>query len=301
MTWVVRTADDPRAATSYARAAIHAVDANLGVSDVATMEQVLADSTSDRRLNMLLFALLGGLALALATVGVYGVVAYSVTQRTHEIGVRMAIGARPADVVRMMLREGGRLAVVGVAVGSVDRARGRAADSRSAVRGQRHRSADVRRRRRRAARRRAPRELHPRPPRHARRSDDRPCGASRESSNSELGNLKNSRLRHTDLPTSNSITFNRDPRPDDQQRRARAARARGSVCARASRIDRVEADVEAEREVRLDEPARAAAVVDRLQPLGIRRVVLLSFRHQRPGRLPEPAAQIAPPVAVCRN
>jgi putative ABC transport system permease protein len=119
MTWVVRTAGDPRAAVGDARAAIHAVDASLGISDVATMEQVLADSTSDRRLNMLLFALLGGLALALATVGVYGVVAYSVTQRTHEIGVRMAIGARPADVVGMVLREGGRLAVGGVAVGSV--------------------------------------------------------------------------------------------------------------------------------------------------------------------------------------
>jgi putative ABC transport system permease protein len=119
MTWVVRTADDPRAATSYARAAIRAVDAKLGISDVATMGQVLADSTSDRRLNMLLFALLGSLALALATVGVYGVVAYSVSQRTHEIGVRMAIGARPADVVRMMVGEGGRLAVAGVAVGSV--------------------------------------------------------------------------------------------------------------------------------------------------------------------------------------
>ena len=119
MTWVVRTSGDPRAATSYARAAIHAVDASLGISDVATMEQVLADSTSDRRLNMLLFALLGGLAVALATVGVYGVVAYSVTQRTHEIGVRMAIGATPADVVRMVLREGGRLAMVGVASGSV--------------------------------------------------------------------------------------------------------------------------------------------------------------------------------------
>jgi len=119
MTWVVRTADDPRAATSFARAAIHAVDAKLGVSDIATMDQVLADSTSDRRLNMLLFALLGSLALALATIGVYGVVAYSVSQRTHEIGVRMAIGARPADLVRMMVGEGGRLAIAGVAVGSV--------------------------------------------------------------------------------------------------------------------------------------------------------------------------------------
>lgn len=119
MTWAVRTTDDPRAVISYARSAVHAVDANLGISDVATMEQVLADSTSDRRLNMLLFTLLGGLALALATIGVYGVVSYSVSQRTHEIGVRMAIGAKPGDVVRMMLGEGGRLAVAGVAAGSV--------------------------------------------------------------------------------------------------------------------------------------------------------------------------------------
>ena len=119
LTWVLRTAADPLAATGHARAAIHAVDPSLGISDVATMEQVMSDSTSDRRLNLLLFALLGGLALALATVGVYGVVAYSVTQRTHEIGVRMAIGARPGDVVRMVLGEGGRLAVAGVAVGSV--------------------------------------------------------------------------------------------------------------------------------------------------------------------------------------
>lgn len=118
MTWVVRTSGDPLAATSYARAAIRAVDPGLGVSDIATMEQVLTDSTSDRRLNMLLFTLLGGLALALAAVGVYGVVAYSVTQRTHEIGVRMAIGARPADVPRMVIGEGGRLAVTGVLIGS---------------------------------------------------------------------------------------------------------------------------------------------------------------------------------------
>jgi putative ABC transport system permease protein len=117
MTWVVRTVGDPLAATSYARAAIAAVDPNLGISDVETMEQVVADATSDRRLNMLLFLLLGGLALALAAIGVYGVVAYSVTQRTHEIGVRMAIGARSGDVARMVLRDGGQMAIAGVAIG----------------------------------------------------------------------------------------------------------------------------------------------------------------------------------------
>jgi putative ABC transport system permease protein len=119
MTWVIRASGDPRAAISYARAAVAAVDSRLGISDVAAMDDVVADSTSDRRLNMLLFAMLGTLALALAAVGVYGVVAYSVSQRTHEIGVRMAIGARPGDVVRLVLGEGGRLAIAGVAAGSV--------------------------------------------------------------------------------------------------------------------------------------------------------------------------------------
>jgi putative ABC transport system permease protein len=118
MTWVLRTQGNPIAATTYARSAIHRVDPGLGVSDVQTMEQVLADSTSDRRLNTVLFTLLGGLALALATIGVYGVVAYSVTQRTHEIGLRMAIGARPADVERMILLQGCRLGLMGVAAGS---------------------------------------------------------------------------------------------------------------------------------------------------------------------------------------
>src|SRR5581483_3747583 len=72
MTWAVRTTADPRTAIGYARAAVRAVDPGLGISDVATMEHVLADATSDRRLDMILFAMLGGLALVLATVGVYG-------------------------------------------------------------------------------------------------------------------------------------------------------------------------------------------------------------------------------------
>jgi putative ABC transport system permease protein len=118
MTWVVRTAIDPLAAVGHARAAIRAVDPGLGISDVATMTQVLRDSTSDRRLDLLLFTLLGGLALTLAAVGVYGVVAYAVTQRTHEIGVRMAVGAQPADVVRMVLGYGLKLGLAGIALGS---------------------------------------------------------------------------------------------------------------------------------------------------------------------------------------
>jgi putative ABC transport system permease protein len=119
MTWAIRADGDPSAAISFARAAVRRVDPDLGISDVETMDQVVDDATSDRRLNLLLFALLGSLALVLAAVGVYGVVAYSVAQRTHEIGVRMAIGARPADVRRMVLADGGRLALVGVAIGTV--------------------------------------------------------------------------------------------------------------------------------------------------------------------------------------
>ena len=118
MTWVLRTRQAPESIASAVRAAVRDVDAGLGISDVMTMDEVVADSTSDRRLNLLLFALLGGLALALASVGVYGVVAYSVGERTHEIGVRMAIGARAADVERMVLTDGLRLAAAGVALGS---------------------------------------------------------------------------------------------------------------------------------------------------------------------------------------
>jgi putative ABC transport system permease protein len=119
LTWAIRTTADPTSAVGYARSAIKSVDPRLGVSEVATMEEVLSDSTSDRRLDMVLFCLLGGLASALATVGVYGVLAYSVSQRTHEIGVRMAIGAARGDVLRMVLSQGAKLAFGGVAIGVV--------------------------------------------------------------------------------------------------------------------------------------------------------------------------------------
>jgi putative ABC transport system permease protein len=117
MTWVLRTTADPLSAAGYARSGIRAVDRDLGISDVATMTQVMNDATSDRRLDLVLFALLGSLALALATVGVYGVVAYSVTQRTHEIGVRMALGASRRSVLTMMLRQVGSLTLAGIVAG----------------------------------------------------------------------------------------------------------------------------------------------------------------------------------------
>jgi putative ABC transport system permease protein len=118
MTWAVRTTgNDPTAVLASAREAIRRVDPDLAASEVQTLQQVVADATSDRRLNLMLFALLGGLALALAAVGVYGVVSYAVSERTHEIGVRMAVGARPADVARMVVSDGGRLAAAGIVVG----------------------------------------------------------------------------------------------------------------------------------------------------------------------------------------
>ncbi|HLJ50276.1 MAG TPA: ABC transporter permease [Bryobacteraceae bacterium] len=113
----VRTAADPLSVVANVRQAIHAVDPELPVAKVATLESLVVDSVAQPRFAMALVAAFGALALILASIGMYGVISYSVVQRTREIGVRMALGARRTDVFRLVLGQSGRLVLIGVAIG----------------------------------------------------------------------------------------------------------------------------------------------------------------------------------------
>jgi predicted permease len=114
---VLRTAGDPAAVMSLVRRAVAQLDRRDVIYGVQTMDEVIAGSFAARRLSMILLGIFAALALVLSCVGIYGVISYAVGQRTHEIGVRMALGAQRKDVMRLVLGEGAKMALVGVAAG----------------------------------------------------------------------------------------------------------------------------------------------------------------------------------------
>ena len=117
MTFMIRSSGDPTRLAGAVRAVIASIDPEQPVAKMQTMEQVVAESLNQPRFTSLLLAIFAGIALTLAIVGIYGVLFYNVSQRTHEIGIRMALGARKFDVLKMILGHGMALTLLGVGIG----------------------------------------------------------------------------------------------------------------------------------------------------------------------------------------
>ncbi len=119
MSLVIRTSSNPLSLAAAVKSQIQMIDRDLPIDNAKTMQQLLAESSSGRRFNMLLLTVFAVVALVLAIVGIYGVLSYAVSQRTHEIGIRVAVGAQPRDVFRMVIGQGMMLAIIGIAFGLV--------------------------------------------------------------------------------------------------------------------------------------------------------------------------------------
>jgi putative ABC transport system permease protein len=117
MTILVRTTTDPESIVPALRQAVWSIDPSQPISNVDTLEQIVSKSIAQPRLNMVLMMLFGGLALLLSAVGIYGLLSYAVTQRTQEMGIRMALGANVVDVLKLVLKQGMLLALIGEAIG----------------------------------------------------------------------------------------------------------------------------------------------------------------------------------------
>jgi putative ABC transport system permease protein len=114
---MIQTAGDPLALASSVRREIRAVDPGIAISDFRTMNQLLDSSTGPRRFSTVLLSIFAGLALVLAVIGIYGIMAWSVAQRTQEIGIRMAVGADSRGILRLILGRGLKLSIIGLAIG----------------------------------------------------------------------------------------------------------------------------------------------------------------------------------------
>jgi putative ABC transport system permease protein len=114
---VVRTSSDPLALSQTIEQQLQATDPSIGIGQIRTMEEVRSAAVAMRQFNMTLLSVFAALALLLAAIGIYGLIAYSVTQRTHEIGIRIALGAKRGDVVRLLLGQGMVLAGLGIGMG----------------------------------------------------------------------------------------------------------------------------------------------------------------------------------------
>jgi putative ABC transport system permease protein len=117
LSWVIRTNGNPLSMASAVRHEFESLDAQLAPSHVVTMDQVIAESNARQNFNTLLLTVFASIALLLAAVGIYGLMSYAVEQRTQEIGIRMALGANQGKIMRLVLGQAVRLAMIGTALG----------------------------------------------------------------------------------------------------------------------------------------------------------------------------------------